>query len=166
MEQFPTISGHNESWRNLLYIHRKRPRAREKTEDLSFPNAILEKLPQEVKMTVQGVMFNYYNDFPRFCFWGMRTVLIDAIRIRFRKDGKENQLYDDKGNVRTLTTWIDLAKKERYISGNSARFLKGRTKVFGDISSHDYMADMHKEEVPSIFTQLRFALARMYYAEK
>jgi len=48
MEVFPTISGDKESWRNLLYIHRKQ-RARESTEKLIFPNAVLERLPPEVK---------------------------------------------------------------------------------------------------------------------
>jgi len=166
MESFLPIHGDEESWRNLLYIRRKQPRVHEKTEELSFPNVILERLPKEVKKTVLGVMSNYYTDFPRFCFWGMRTALIDAIRIRFKKDGKEKQLYVEKGKVKSLPTWIDLAKQEKYISAKLARFLRDQTKVFGDISSHDYMVDMRKEEVPSIFTQLRFALDRMYYSEK
>ena len=138
----------------------------EKAEELSFPREVLEKLPQEVRKTVEGVMFNYRKDYPNFSFWGMRKALIDAIRIRFKIDGKEDRLYDKDGDAYKLPKWIELAKQEKYISSYSAKHLKDQVKVFGDTASHDYMADLHKEEVPLIFTQLRIALARMYYEEK
>lgn len=146
----------------------RKPR-QEKTpsaEELSFPNDIMKNLPREVRKTIKGVIFNYRKNYPRFSFWGMRTALIDAIRIRFRIDGKEKELYDENGNAYKLSTWIDLAMKERYISRYHAKFLKSQVKVFGDTASHDYMAQVHREEIPSIFTQLRMALARMYYKEK
>jgi hypothetical protein len=138
---------------------------KQKEEGLIFPSDILEKLPLEVKKTVEGIMVNYERDFPDFCFWGMRKALIDAIRIRFRKDNKENMLYDENGNAYKLLTWIDLAKQQRYISPKQATNLSTQVKVFGDSASHDYMANLHKDEVPSIFTQLRMALGRMYYEQ-
>jgi len=144
----------------------RKPQETPIAEKLNFPNGILEKLPPEVGKTIEGVMLNYQNDYPRFCFGGMRTALIDAIRIRFIRDGKKNELYDQNQRPYKLSKWIELAKKEGYISSNSADFLKRQAKVFGDISLHDFMADLHKKEVPSIFTQLRMALARMYYKEK
>jgi len=111
-------------------------------------------------------MLNYHNEYPRFCFGGMRTALIDAIRIRFKEDKKERKLYDAEGNEYGLPKLIELAKQERYISRNLANYLRRQVKVFGDISLHDYMPDLQKEEVPAIFTQLRMALARMYPEEK
>lgn len=130
---------------------------------LNFPDNIMKRLPKEVKRSIKGVIDIYSLKYPRFCFWGMRTALIDAIRIRFRRDGKEDRLYDDNGNAYKLSKWINFAREERYISMQSARFLKGQIKVFGDTASHDYMADVKKEEIPVIFTQLRMVLARMYY---
>jgi hypothetical protein len=44
--------------------------------------------------------------------------------------------------------------------------LTARAKVFGDAASHDYMANLQKGEVTAIFTVLRIALSRMYYAEE
>jgi hypothetical protein len=137
--------------------------AEQKTEELVFPTEVLEKLPSEVKKTVEGVMFNYRNDYPTFCFWGMRTALIDAIRIRFKRDRKEDKLYDDAGNAFKLPKWIELAKQEKYISATNAGSLTKEVKVFGDIASHDYMVGLHREEVPSIFKHLRLALGRMYH---
>ena len=136
-----------------------------KMENLVFPKKILEKLPQEVRKTIEGVMLNYVNDLPDFCFWGMRKALIDAIRIRFKRDKKEKMLYDENGNAYKLLTWIELAKQKRYLSYSLARDLNREVKIFGDTASHDYMANLHKEEVPSIFKHLRLALARMYYNE-
>lgn len=99
-------------------------------------------------------------------FLGMRKALIDAIRIRFLKDERVELLYDKYGNAYKLEKWIDLAKQRRYISKTEAGHLKGTVKVFGDTASHDYMADLHKEEVPQVFTRLRIILSRMYYEEE
>jgi hypothetical protein len=93
----------------------------------------------------------------------MRKALIDAIRIRFLKDGRVELLYDGNGSAHKLEKWIDLAKQQRYVSRTEANDLKGKVKVFGDTASHDYMGDLHKEEVPQVFTCLRIALSRMYY---
>ena len=136
---------------------------KKEVEELVFPTKILQKLPPQVSKTVEGVITNFQNGFSDFCAWGMRKALIDAIRIRFKRDGKEHELYDKDGNAYKLSKWIELTKQERYISSHSAKYLKGQVKVFGDIVSHDYMADLDREEVPLVFTQLRIALARMYY---
>jgi hypothetical protein len=133
---------------------------------LEFPVDILERLPLVVKKAMEGVIFNYERDFPDFCFMGMRKALIDAIRIRFLKDEKAGLLYDENGNAYKLERWIDLAREHRYVSRTEANDLKAKVKVFGDTASHDYMVDLHKEEVPQVFTCLRMALSRMYYQEE
>jgi hypothetical protein len=135
----------------------------EKKEELDLPEEIFKKLPREVQKTIEGIKLNYEKNFPEFCFWGMRKALIDGIRIRFKKDGKENMLYDEQGRAYRLSKWIELAKQERYINTTIANKLREEVKVFGDVASHDYMVDLQKDEVPSIFRHLRLALARMYY---
>jgi hypothetical protein len=135
-------------------------------EKLDFPAEVLNTLPAVVKKTVEGIMFNYEHDFPDFCFLGMRKALIDSIRIRFQRDQKETLLYDAVGNAYGLPKWIELAKQERYINRKMADNLTARVKVFGDVASHDYMANLQKEEVPSIFVLLRIALSRMFYSEE
>lgn len=137
--------------------------SRRKIEELVFPTKILERLPPEVRKTVEGVMLNYRSDLPDFCFWGMRKALIDGIRIRFKRDRKEEKLYDEDGRAYSLSKWIELAKQERYVSGSLAKKLRKEVKVFGDTASHDYMTSLHEGEVPSIFKHLRLALGRMYY---
>lgn len=135
-------------------------------KEVDFPEEILRSLPKEVSKTIGGVLLNYQNDFTDFCFWGMRKALTDAIRIRFRKDQKENLLYDKSGNAYKLSRWIELAKQEKYISSSTAKSLKDQVRVFGDVASHDYMANLQKEEVPAIMTFLRMALSRMYYEDR
>lgn len=133
---------------------------------LEIPSDILERLPQVVRRSLKGIIFNYEHDFPDFCFLGMRKILIDAIRIRFQKDRIVNLLYDANGDAHKLEKWIDLAKQHTYISRTEASNLKAQVKVFGDTAAHDYMADLHNEEVPPVFTYLRMALSRMYYNEE
>jgi len=132
---------------------------------LSFPNELLEKLPNVIRKTIKGVMLNYEHDFPDFCFWGMRKALIDSIRIRFEMDKKEKLLYDTQGNPYGLPKWIDLTKQKRYISSKIAADLKC-VKAFGDSASHDYMTSLQKEEVLPVFVNLRLALSRLFYKEK
>jgi hypothetical protein len=135
-------------------------------ENLDFPSKVMNALPTVVQKTVRGIIHNYEHDFAEFCFWGMRKALIDAIRIRFKKDGKEELLHDDRGIPLTLPKWIELAKQERYISNQMAADLDEKVKVFGDLASHDYMVNLQREEVPGIFCCLRIALDRMYYQEE
>jgi site-specific recombinase XerD len=138
---------------------------KKKKERLFIPTEVLENIPQEVRKTIKGIISNYQNNFPDFCFWGMRKALIDAINIRFRRNGKDGKLYNENGNAYNLPKWIELAKQERYISANQANKLNKEVKVFGDTASHDHMTDLQKEEVPTIFKHLRLALARMYYQQ-
>lgn len=132
------------------------------TQDkLVFAEEILQKLPSVVRKTVKGVMLNFENDFPDFCFWGMRKALIDAMNIRFKMDGEEERLYSEDGEPLSLPKWIELAKQKRYISSHDAKNLIS-VKAFGDAASHNYMVNLQKEEVPPILNDLRIALSRMY----
>lgn len=133
-------------------------------EKLEFAAEVLNALPTVVRKTIDGIIFNYNHDFADFCFLGMRKALIDSIRIRFQMDNKEDLLYDKQGDTYKLPKWIELAKQRRYISKNIADNLK-RVKIFGDAASHDYMANLQKEEVPPILDILRIALSRMFYSE-
>lgn len=132
-------------------------------EEILIPPEVIKNLPMEVKKTIQGICYNYRGGFTDFCFWGMRRALSDGIRIRFARDKKEKMLYDKNINPYGLSKWIELAKQERYISSNTAKDLNSQVKVFGDIASHDYKANLQKEEVPTIMTPLRMALSQMYY---
>lgn len=136
---------------------------KQEDEILFFPPNVMEKLPREVSKTVTGIQLNYEHNYPRFCCWGMRTAIIDAIRIRFKKANAENELYDSNRTPYKLSKWIDLAKQKGFISQNQAKSLKTEVKVFGDTASHDYMGDLHINEIPPIFKQMRLALSRMYY---
>ena len=135
-------------------------------EELSIPKEVFEKLPQEIQKTIEGVKLCYKYDYADFCFMGIRKALGTAIHIRFRKEGKEEELYDSKGEPYKLTKWIELAKQNRFLSASLARKLTKEVKVFGDVSSHDYRVDFHREDVPSIFKLLRLALDRMYHEEE
>jgi len=135
-------------------------------KEINVPEEILQSLPREVRRTIEGILYNYQGDFTNFCFWGMRKALIDAIRIRFMKDRKEDMLYDPNDNPYSLSKWIELAKQEKYISSSTAKALNSQVKVFGDVASHDYMANLQREEIRPVMTSLRMALSRMYYREK
>ena len=140
----------------------KNSQTQEPGSNLVFPDEVFATLPTIIQRTILGVMLCYEHDFPDFCFWGMRKALIDAIRIRFLSDKKRKLLCDENGEAFSLPKMIERAK-QRYISGQMANDLTARVKVFGDTASHDYMANLQKEEVPAIFDLLRIALARMFY---
>lgn len=165
-EEYVLISDFEELKQRVQSLETKVDWTEEETEELTFPEQILENLPSEVRKTIEGIMFNYQNNYPNFSGMGMRKALIDAIRIRLKQDGKEDKLYDKDGNAYKLPKWIELAKQEKYIDSRCAKYLRGQVKVFGEKATHDYMADLQKEEIPFIFIQLRMALARMYYKEK
>ena len=132
-------------------------------KELSMPRELVEKLPREVQKTVEGIKLCYEHNHADFCFMGMRKALSTAIHIRFRREGKEDELYDPNRRPYKLPKWIELAKQNGFLSASLAKELTKEVKVFGDIGSHDYKVDFHKEEVPSIFRLLRLALDRMYY---
>ena len=161
--QYVTIQEHNALVQQVSAMAQSINISQKPLDKLEFPPEVLTILPGVVKKTVGGVISNYENDFPDFCFWGMRKALNDAIRIRFQRDQIERLLYDAAGNAYDLPKWIELAKQQRFISNPEAAALMEKVKVFGDTASHDYMANLQKTEVPGIFTCLRMALARMYY---
>jgi len=133
--------------------------------ELSIPKEILEKLPKEIHKTIEGVKLCYEHDHADFCFMGIRKVLSTAIHIRFRREGKEEELYDGNERPYRLDKWIELAKQNRFLSASLAKRLAKELKLFGDVGAHDYMIDFQKEDVPSIFKLLRVALDRMYRQE-
>jgi len=135
-------------------------------EELPIPIEVFEKLPKEIQKIIKGVKLCYEHDHADFCFMGMRKALSTAIHIRFRREGKEEELYDINGEPYKLTKWIELAKQNRFLSASLATKLTKEVKVFGDVGSHDYRVDFHKEDVPSIFKLLRLALDRMYHNEE
>lgn len=134
-------------------------------EELSMPKELLENLPKEIQKTIEGIAFCYERDHADFCFMGIRKVLSTAIHIRFRKEGKEDELYDNNSEPYKLPKWLELAKQNGFLSASLAKKLTKEVKVFGDVSSHDYRIDFHREDVPSIFKLLRLALDRMYHKE-
>jgi len=133
--------------------------------ELLMPRELFERLPQEIRKTIEGVELCYKHDHADFCLMGIRKVLTTAIHIRFKKDGKERELYDGSEEPIKLPKWIELAKQNGFISASLAKKLRNEVKVFGDVSSHDYMITFYKEDVSSIFKLLRLALDRMYPRE-
>lgn len=140
---------------------------RSKTEELelSIPKEVFEKLPKEIQKTIEGVKLCYEHDHADFCFMGIRKALNTAIHIRFRREGKEDELYDNNREPYKLPKWIELAKQNGFLSASLAKKLTKEVKIFGDVGSHDYRVDFHREDVPSIFKLLRLALGRMYHKE-
>lgn len=149
-----------------LKKHIESRKTEELEEELSIPKEVFEKLPKEVQKTIEGVKLCYEHDHADFCFMGIRKALTTAIHIRFRREGKEQELYDSNEEPYKLTKWIELAKQNRFLSASLARKLTKEVKVFGDVGSHDYRIDFHKEDVPSIFKLLRLALDRMYHKDE
>jgi len=136
------------------------------SEKLIFPKKVFDELPNPIKKVIDGIKLNYEHNYPDFCCWGIRKALTIGIDIKFKKEGKENMLFDDSGEPYGLPKKIELAKQKKYLNSNLANQLRKEAKVFGDIASHDYMTKLHKEDVPSNFRLLRLALGRMYSKEK
>jgi len=133
------------------------------SSELVFPLEVLDKLPNEVRRLIEGIRLTFEHDFPDFCFMGIRKALSIGIDIRFRRDRKYAMLCDSKAEPYGLPRKIELAKQQGYLSSSLAKKLRKEAKVFGDVASHDYMIELKKEDVPSIFKLLRLALDRMYY---
>lgn len=145
----------------VKYLKKQIERSKTEEIELSIPKGIFERLPKVVQKTIEGVKLCYENDHADFCFMGIRKALSTAIHIRFRREKKEDELYDSNGEPYRLPKWIELAKQNRFLSASLARKLTKEVKVFGDVGSHDYRIDFQKEDVPSIFKLLRLALDRI-----
>lgn len=141
----------------------KSGRVEESEEELFMPKEVFENLPKDIQKTIEGVKICYEHDLADFCFMGIRKALSTAIHVRFRREKREEELYDGRRESKKLSKWIELAKQKGFLSANLARNLTKELKLFGDVSAHDYMIDFHKEEVPSVFKLLRLALDRMYH---
>jgi len=158
-ESFPTKTEFEELKVEVEYLKKKvEGRKTELEGELSMPKKVLEKLPKEIQKTIEGVRVCYEHDHADFCFMGIRKALGTAIHIRFRRESKEEELYDNNEEPYKLAKCIELAKQNRLLSTSLAKKLTKELKLFGDVSSHDYMIDFHKEDVPSIFKLLRLAL--------
>jgi len=165
-ESFPTKTEFEELKVEVEYLKKKvEGRKTELERELSMPKEILEKLPKKIQKTIEGVRVCYEHDHADFCFMGIRKTLSTAIHIRFRREGKEEELYNGNRRPYKLDKWIELAKQNKFLSASLAKRLTKELKLFGDVGSHDYMIDFHKEDVPSIFKLLRLALDRMYRKE-
>ena len=137
----------------------------ESEPELLMPKELFGRLPHEIRKTIKGVQLCYKHDHADFCLMGIRKVLSTSIHIRFKKDGRERELYDGSGEPFKLPKWIELAKQNGLISASLAKKLTNEVKVFGDVGSHDYMITFYKEDVSSTFKLLRLALDRMYPRE-
>ena len=167
-EAFATKTEFEELKVEVEYLKKKVESAKTKEleRELSMPKEILEKLPKEIQKTIEGVRLCYEHDHADFCLMGIRKALSTAIHIRFRREGKEEELYDGDSRPYNLDKWIELAKQNKFLSASLAKRLMKELKPFGDVGSHDYMIDFQKEDVPSIFKLLRLALDRMYWQEQ
>jgi hypothetical protein len=133
--------------------------------ELCMPRELFERLPRDIQKTIEGVELCFKHGHADFCLMGIRKILSTAIHIRFKKVGKERELYDSGGEPFKLPKWIELAKQNGFISASLAKKLTNEVKVFGDVGSHDYMITFYKGDVSSIFSLLRLALDRMYPKE-
>lgn len=163
-EAYPTKIEFDELKVEVEYLKKKIESGKaEKSEgELSIPKEVFEKLPKEIQRTLEGVKLCYEHDHADFCFMGIRKALSTAIHIRFRREEKEEELYDIKKEPYELAKWIELAKQNGFLSASLANKLTKEVKLYGDVGAHDYMISFHKEDVPSIFKLLRLVLGRMY----
>ena len=130
-------------------------------EELVIPKEVYGTLPNSIKKVIDGIISNFENDFPDYCCWGIRKALIIGIDIRFKRDEKDELLFDSSGEPYSLPKKIEIAKQEKYLSSSLARQLT-KEKIFGDIASHDFQITLTKEDIPSLFKHLRLTLDRLY----
>lgn len=131
-------------------------------EDLYIPDEVLNILPTEVRnIIVDTVQKCFERGIPQACPPFMRKALAAAITIRFRRENKEDRLYNANRKPFGLLKMIELAKQERYLSPYLARQL-GQVKFFGDIAAHDYKVILKEQDIIPDFRILRTALEHMY----
>jgi hypothetical protein len=88
-----------------------------------MPQELFERLPPEIRKTIEGVELCYKHDHADFCLMGIRKILSTAIHIRFKKVGKERELYDSDRESFKLPKCIELAKQNGFISASLAKKL-------------------------------------------
>ena len=130
-------------------------------EVLFIPEKVLKKLPTEVAKTLELIWLCFGRGIPQACPPFIRKALESAIHIRFRMDSKEMVLYDDNGKSFGLSKKIELARQAGYMSYSLAQSCY-KTKLFGDISLHDWRIDLEEGDIIPDFRLLRLVLECMY----
>lgn len=105
-------------------------------EDIIFPEELIVKLPQDVKLLVDDFNFNFAHNRPKTCLLILRRVLPLSIVRRYQQDDKEAEIKGSGGDY--LDTKALLGKSENLLSQKRIYTDLVAYKILTDGAQHSY----------------------------
>ena len=106
------------------------------TEDVIFPEELIEKIPQDIKLLVDDFNFNFAHGRPKTCLLILRRVLPLSIVRKYQKDDKESEIKGYGNDY--LDTKALLGKAESLLSQKRIYSDLIQYKILTDGAQHSY----------------------------
>lgn len=105
-------------------------------EDVIFPDELISKLPQDVKLLIDDFNFNFTHSRPKTCLLILRRILPLSIVRRYQKDNNELEIKGSGGEY--LDTKALLGKAQNLLSQNRIYTDLISYKILTDGAQHSY----------------------------
>lgn len=99
-------------------------------EEIIFPEELIAKLPQDVKLLADDFNFNFSNQRPKTCMLILRRILPLSIVRRYQKDSKENEIKDADGEYFEAKALL-----------GKAQSLLSQSRIYTDLASYKTLTD-------------------------
>lgn len=121
-----------------------------------FPEELIIKLPQDVKLLADDFNFNFANNRPKTCMLILRRILPLSIVRRFQKDNKENEIKDENNDYFQAKALLEKARdllSQPRIYSEVVPY-----KILTDGAQHSYTLNMHMTDVKGAAITMRVFL--------
>lgn len=125
----------------------------DKNIEIIFPEELIAKLPQDVKLLADDFNFNFSNDRPKTSMLILRRMLPLSIVRRYQKDNNETEIKDVNGEY--LDTKALLGKAKSLLTQNRTYTDLAPYKVLIDGAQHSYTLNVYMPDVRGAGIALR-----------
>lgn len=124
--------------------------------EIIFPEELITKLPQDVKLLADDFNFNFSNGRPKTCMLVLRRILPLSIVRKYQKEGKETEIKDANGEF--LEAKALLGKAQSFLSQGRIYTDLASYKSLTDGSQHSYSLNVQMPDARGTAIALRVFL--------
>jgi hypothetical protein len=124
--------------------------------EIIFPDELIAKLPQDIKLLADDFNFNFSNQRPKTCMLTLRRILPLSIVRKYQKDNKENEIKNASGEY--LETKALLGKAQSLLSQGRIYTDLASYKTLTDGAQHSYTLNIQTSDVRGAAIALRVFL--------
>lgn len=124
--------------------------------EIIFPEELIAKLPQDMKILADDFNFNFSHQRPKTCILILRRILPLSIVRRFQKDNKEGEIRNANGEY--LETKALLGKAQALLSQGRIYTDLTSYKVLTDAAQHSYTLNVQMSDALGTAIALRVFL--------